>query len=157
MGVLRGSVRAVLPVGARRLLRSLLRRPGHDPGGPPLDLRALPLADPLPGWLRSGGRQVLVEVPLERLRILDLMGFSCAPGAPNPFVATAREILDGAATGYEDSTLRRYYESFTPRHVGDLFGFPPAAYGARLKEPAIHAAAPWMKPPGGRSPKRACS
>lgn len=147
-GMSRGIARSVLPVGARRFLRSLLLRPGHDPGAPPLDLRALPPADPLLGWRRSRGRRFLAEVPLERMRILDLMGFSCAPGAPNPFVATVREILEGSVTRYEDSALRRYYESFRPRRVCDLYGFPPAACSAPLREPAIHAVSPWQRPPG---------
>ena len=93
-------------------------------------------------------RSAAATVPLERVRILDLMGFSCAPGAPNPFVATARGILDGSVTGYGNSPLRSYYESFTPRHVCDLYGFQPAACSALLRERATHAAAPWQKAPG---------
>jgi hypothetical protein len=148
VGVVRSMAGAVLPVRARRLLRSLLRRLGHAPARGPLDFRALSLADPLLASRRSRGRRFLVDVPLERFRILDLMGFSCAPGAPNPFVATVRGILDGSVTGYEDSELRRYYERFTPRRICDLYGFPPAACSALLREPAIHAISPWQKPPG---------
>jgi len=109
------AMRRNLPDPARGFLKSLLRNMGYEPARRgPIDFRGLPLTDPLLAWTQGGGRQVLVDVPLERVRILELMGFSCAPGAPNPFVATVRGILDGSAKDYASSPLRRYYEGFTP-------------------------------------------
>ncbi len=57
-------------------------------------------------------------------------GFSYAPDGWDPFVACARDHLEGHAVTYEDSLLARYYRTWQPRDAAEAslcfaYGEPP--------------------------------
>jgi hypothetical protein len=114
----------------------------------PIDLRGLETVGPLEAWTRCRGQRVLIDLDLARCRSLDLVGFSCAPSDPNPFVETARAILDGSVHCYDGSPLQRYYESFTPARILDIYGWAARGCSATLRQKAVHAVAPWQGTPG---------
>jgi hypothetical protein len=143
--MVRRAFRSVLSTG---FIRAELARAGYEPRRQPVDLRGMPDLDPPAARTRCGGRPVLVDVDLARCRSLDLVGFSCAPDDPNPFVETVRGILDGSVGGYDGSPLQRYYETFTPARILDLYGWPEQTCGAALHDRPAHAAAPWQETPG---------
>jgi hypothetical protein len=141
-------LRRRLSEGARTRVKARLWAWGLEPiRREPVDLRGL-VSDPLEAWQRCRGDLCLVDVPPDRCRSMDLMGFACGLDQPHPFVLTAAGILDGSVTSYEASPLKAYYDGFQPRTVLDLYGWDPAAAGPALTAPTLCAANPWEDTPG---------
>ena len=110
-----------------------------------VDLRQV-TADPVEGCYRAGGRPFLLEVPLERCRILPASGFSCV--APNPFLDTMLAHAAGKATGYKASPLRRFYETWQPASAAEVVGLADGAAEPLRAAPPLGFVFPW----GGLDP-----
>jgi hypothetical protein len=142
-------LRRALPPAVRRELKRPLQALGYDlVQEAPVDFRGLPLATPLDAIERSGGRRAIVDVPVARIRSMDVMGFACTPDAPNPFVRTAQGLIDGSVTAFMGSPLDVYYRAFRPVTIRDLFGLPATAASPALRQCPLNAALPWQDAPG---------
>lgn len=94
-----------------------------------------PMADdPIAAWYRSlGGKPTAFRCPLSMVRYLNGMGLG--PDGWHPFVATARQIIEGTHDRYEGSVLEWFYDHWRPEdaaegllcfgsHEGPLAGLP---------------------------------
>jgi hypothetical protein len=115
----------------------------------PVDYGRLPIG-PLEALQRSGGRDVIVSVPLGMLRGLSPIGFSFGMGSRHPYVETARRWRAGCCTEYADSALHAYYRDVRPRDGADLLGLDGLEEPTRLTYyTPLATDYPWVAPPGG--------
>jgi hypothetical protein len=74
-----------------------------------LDLRGV-TDDPLEGERLAGGGLFILEVPVEKIRVLDFWGSD----EDNPFVATLREYAEGRCGQFKGSPLEHFYRCWQP-------------------------------------------
>ncbi|MCD6007021.1 hypothetical protein [Halomonas sp. IOP_31] len=109
---------------------------------PPLDLRGL-LDSPFEALSRANYQPVLVDIPLDRCRGLDLMAFSCSNDSNHPFITTLCDYLSGDARSYSESKLRGYYARFNPRSSAQYMGLVGECDDMFADSP-LYALAPWL-------------
>ena len=86
---------------------------------PPLDFRGFELHPVrLAGVLE--GQEFLVDIPTDRLRAFDFIGFGLEHGGRHPFVMLAEENLAGKVEGFVGSSLETYYTSVQPQSFTDV-------------------------------------
>lgn len=129
---------------ARATLKAMnieVRRLGpaaQAPVHPPL------LNDPLAALLRTqGGKPTAFRCPISRFA--HQCGLNHFPGSWHPFVETLKEYRDGVATRYEDSILKRYYETWRPGSAAEaLIGFSRAPANFHHLPPQCLFLSPWV-------------
>jgi hypothetical protein len=118
---------ARLSSSTRRRLRALLRQP------PPL------VDGPLEAFARRS-ENAAFSCSLDRFT--HPTGWAFARW--NPFVAAAREIVNGLANTFQGSILDRYYRIAQPRDAADaLFGFTDPPAGLNGAHPVAALCTPW--------------
>jgi len=137
-----------MPEKLKNVACSLLGRAGFHQSyvAPPIDLRGL-LDNPAEAIGRSAGNPVLVNLPLASCRSMLAVAFACTNTSGQPFIDTARGILNGSVTGYIGSPLQRYYESFQPSNLAELLGIEPTDKGPASRLPPYAFVFPWHGTP----------
>lgn len=134
---------------ARGLARELR---GTPPDGGVADVgRAVFVAegfddDPVASTYAHAAGATVVQVPIERCRGLWFAGFPCTRGGDHPYVRTMTAYAAGAASTYEASPLRSYFERWQPATAAAALGLAHAAFRdmvAFRRAPAAAAMAPW--------------
>ncbi|QTF91286.1 hypothetical protein [Halomonas sp. BM-2019] len=114
---------------------------------PPLDFRGYDLT-PLQLAGSAGEQAVLVEVPVEKLRAFDFIGFDLARRGRHPFVMAGNQMLSGQSTGYSGSLLESYYEFVKPSSFSDVLFDQEGlklAEGQFASLTSLEASFPWLK------------
>jgi hypothetical protein len=132
-----------------RCIRKIIKTPFHLVGldlirKSPADPESLPLFDdPFEALCyRQGGEPAAFRCPLEYT--INENGFSYSPDGWHPFVATLREYVAGESTGYEDSVLRRFYETHQPNHAAEaIAGFDQAPSEYENYPAHVYRLTPW--------------
>jgi len=70
-------------------------------------------------------------------------GFSLHPNGWNPYLQTVKEYLSGTVKSYKDSTLYRFYNSFTPEFAGTYLSPSLPSLGPLSKISAHSYILPW--------------
>lgn len=112
--------------------------------------------DPVEALYLSGGRPVLVNIPLDRLRGLGSMAFPCVPGGGHPLVETAVAYLQGRCVSYEGSPLEQFSRRWRPSSAAAAMGLPGREASAELRRIPAYASVsipPW----GSVGPSEAAS
>lgn len=105
----------------------------------PVDLTQV-TDNPLEAGYRAGGKSFLIHADVSRCR--NLWWFPL-DSKHNPFTRTITEYRNATCRTYEDSYLHRFYESFQPKCVAEIFGFEGPA-DPRLRDmPAKALVFPW--------------
>lgn len=86
-------------------------------------------------WIYSAPVAMLVGRPI----------FGYGPRSWHPFVAAAAELLENIDASYEDSVLKRFYETFTPRTIADACRLDDP--GPLSEVPAATLFEPWRLAP----------
>lgn len=156
LGSLSKSVHAIPRRAIKRLLQSWgyhLVRAAPAQGVP--DMRAI-TEDPVEALYRSGGRPVLVDIPLDRLRGLGNLAFPCVRGAGHPLIETAAAYLRGDCSGYAGSPLERFSRAWAPPSAAaamGLLGLDASHELSRIPAYASVSISPW----GSVEPSEAAS
>ncbi|WP_445001094.1 hypothetical protein [Halomonas mongoliensis] len=114
---------------------------------PPLDFRGLEL-HPVQLARVLGDQEFLVDVPVNRLRAFDFIGFCLERGGRHPFVKVAEEILADKVVGFASSTLEAYYVRVQPQSFSDVLfdceGLQLAGDGFTGLS-SLEASFPWLR------------
>jgi len=113
---------------------------------PPVDLRNV-TKDALEAYYRAPrSAGFVIDVNLDRMRTFGSLGFSCAPEGGSPFAKTLLAYEQGRCRTYQDSPLRRFYETWQPANLAETLLIVPAQAGDQLLGlPPI----PWLVPWSG--------
>lgn len=105
----------------KKSLKYVLEKKGFYQPNVAVDLRGL-TDDPLDALERSGINPCLIEVSLGLCRSFGPLGFGCTHNSVNPFVQSLLQLNKGKISGYQQSALQEYYNSFQPENVAEVFG-----------------------------------
>jgi hypothetical protein len=110
---------------------------------PPVDLRNV-TENALEAYYRAPrGAGFVIDLRLDRMRTFGSLGFSCASEGGSPFVKTLLAYEQGRCRTYQDSPLRRFYESWQPANLAESLLIDPSRAGRDLLAlPPI----PWLVP-----------
>lgn len=106
----------------------------------PVDLRQV-TKNPLEARYLAGRKSFLLDADPALCR--NLWWFPCQKGGNNPFIRTVEEYLEGTHKVYEGSSLHRFYESFQPGSVAEIFGFGERVQRDLERMPAHALVFPW--------------
>lgn len=91
----------------------------------------------------SQARSVLLKVPLERIRTLDLHGFPAHADSHSPFIKTLQDYLEGRCTSYAGSELESFYATCRPKTAAGYLRLLNSENRWLHEMPALAAVAPW--------------
>lgn len=111
--------------------------------GRPLDLSAEKRIDPVSALYSSEGRDVLIEVPLQKCRTLNLSAFPPVKFGLSPFVQTIQDYYEQQNNKYDGSALREFYNRYSPQSAADLLGLANPSYRQFSTLPPSAAVVPW--------------
>lgn len=118
------------------------RRP--KPADVRVDLRGS-TDDPIAAAYRSGGAPFILDVALERMRLLTPLLVPCARNSGNPFVDTVASYARGEATSYENTPLRTFYETWRPANAAEAIGLETSEASPELLATSpFGAVLPWQ-------------
>jgi len=125
----------------KKSLKYLLIKNGLYRPDVAVDFRGL-TDDPLDAMERAGVNSCLIEASLDLCRSFGPLGFGCTSGSLNPFVQSLLELRDGQHSGNQKSALQKYYDSFQPKNVAEVFGFEDPVQASLALPPNTYAY-PW--------------
>jgi len=133
----------------KRVFRAGLQRVGLDVrrvcDSWPVDRSRAVWSHPLEALYGIHCRDVLLNVPLRRIRFQSLHAFAADHGGKSPFIATVIDYLDGRCTTYSGSKLEEFYNACQPRTAADFMQLPIAKEAWLHNMPAIASILPWLE------------
>ena len=108
------------------------------------DAKLPPLfGDPLEALCyQQGGKHAAFRCPLKYVVKQNALSYS--PKGWHPFTATLREYAEGESVGYEDSVLKKFYDTHQPDHAAEaIAGFEQAPSDYENYPAHVYRLTPW--------------
>jgi hypothetical protein len=118
----------------------------------PVDWSEKPWSHPLEPLCASSDRNVLIRVPLEKVRYLTLNGFCPTRASRSPFTRTIQDYLDGRCITYAGSALETFYATCTPRTIAERLHMSAPSNAKLMTMPAAAGVPPWCPTPPDHQP-----
>ncbi|WP_006746542.1 hypothetical protein [Thioalkalivibrio paradoxus] len=97
---------------------------------------------PLEAYYRANGRNVVIDVPLGRMRGMGASAFPCHKDSNHPYIRTLIEYECGHVR-YAGSALERFYAQFRPANAAEYLGCAPRGSGYASMNAPYEAVLPW--------------
>jgi len=118
----------------KRFVKHIFRVGGFELKRVPGDSKSKPLPDLIEDpfdalLLQQSGKKIAFNCPVELSR--NEIGFSYSPNGWHPFVATLRQYRENSNLTYDDSILKKYFETFIPLNAAEAiagFNQPPEQF-----------------------------